>query len=52
MSEPTLLDVFAAIAMHALLREEPSADPKELAEVSFEIARAMLRESIEHGQSH
>lgn len=52
MKEPTLLDVFAALAMHALLRQLPNADPQALAERSFEVAKAMLMESIEaeHGK--
>jgi hypothetical protein len=35
----------AAIAMHALLVEDPMADVKVLAERSFEIADAMLDEA-------
>lgn len=52
MKEPNLLDVFAALAMHALLHRVPDAEPQEISEVAFEIARAMLKESIEaeHGK--
>ena len=54
MKEPNLLDVFAVFAMHAMLQRIHQIDPRDLAEMSFEIARAMLAESIEaeHGQAH
>jgi hypothetical protein len=35
----------AAMAMNALLHEDPTADPKVLAERSFEIANAMIDEA-------
>lgn len=51
MKEPTLLDVYAALAMHALLREHPHSEPMLLAQRAMEFAKAMLAESIEaeHG---
>lgn len=54
MKEPTLLDVYAALAMHALIRHYPTSEPLLLAQSAMEFAKAMLAESIEaeHGQSH
>lgn len=54
MKEPTLLDVFAVFAMHAMLQRGHQVEVNELAEVSYEVAQAMLKQSIEaeHGQSH
>jgi hypothetical protein len=54
VKEPTLLDVFAVFAMHAMLQRGHEIELIELSEVSYEIAQAMLEQSqkAEHGQPH
>jgi len=44
MNEPTLLDIYAMFAMHALLNAEPAADEMEIAAAAYGQAQAMMQE--------
>lgn len=50
MNEPSMLDLFAALAMQAILRERPMLDPIRIAEDAYDVAEAMVRESILRSQ--
>lgn len=52
MKEPNLLDVFAVFAMHAMLQRGHQIDTRDVAEMAYEMAQAMMKEAIKHGQPH
>lgn len=52
MKEPDLKDVFAALAMHAIMRDRPIRilDFREVSEVAYDMAEEMIRESLLRSQ--
>lgn len=45
MKEPTLMDIFAALAMHAIMRDRPVRilDFREVSETAYDMAEEMIR---------